>query len=82
MQLRKSIFIDKKPKAYLNRLTAQNEKVFSSHHHKSHELVTQDLFNIVSLIMLNIQGVPKRIKRDTPVAHSSISTAVFTAIMR
>ena len=37
------------PLPYVHRLAAQNEEVLSSHHHKTHELLAQNLLNFIRL---------------------------------
>lgn len=34
---------------YLDGFSAQNNEVIGSHHHESHELVTQNVFNFIRL---------------------------------
>lgn len=34
----------------LNRLSSQNKKVFSSHHHEAHEFMAKDFFDLISLL--------------------------------
>ena len=37
------------PSPYLHRLPPQDEEIFCSHHHEAHELVAEDLLDLISL---------------------------------
>lgn len=40
---------EKAPRSYLHCFSPQDEEVLRSHHHEAHELVAQDLLDLVSL---------------------------------